>query len=68
MIKECSLLISESPNNRGGKDYVIAKGKKIGDVFKQLPFGIIDKTQTGIGGTSCQLDSDLDSIIVQPYF
>ncbi len=40
---------------------------KLGEVFNYLPHGIIDKTETGIGGTSLELDSNRNSIIVQPY-
>jgi hypothetical protein len=41
---------------------------KLGHVFNYLPAGIIDKSETGIGGTSLELDCDRDSIVVQPYF
>ena len=40
---------------------------KLGEVFNFLPPGIINKTVTGIGGTSLELDAVRDSIIVEPY-
>jgi hypothetical protein len=43
------------------------KKTKLGEVFNYLPIGIIDKTETGIGGTSLELDSKRNSIIVQPF-
>jgi hypothetical protein len=43
------------------------KKTKLGEVFKFLPNGIINKTVTGIGGTSLELDSNRNSIIVQPF-
>lgn len=57
----------------GKTTYVIKSTKSSGekvyfnDVFNHLPCGIIDKTATGIGGTSCELDATRDSIVVQPY-
>ncbi len=66
-LKDGSLIKADKANSTGGIDWVIAHGKKIGEVFAELPQGIIDKTQTGIGGTSCELDASRNSIIVQPY-
>lgn len=43
------------------------KKTKLGDVFNYLPHGIIDKTETGIGGTSLELDSNRNSIVVLPF-
>ena len=40
---------------------------KLGEVFNFLPPGIINKTVTGIGGTSLELDAIRNSIIVEPY-
>ena len=39
---------------------------KLGHVFNYLPHGIIDKTVTGLGGTTLELDCDRDSIVVEP--
>lgn len=67
LIKDKTLVHSEEPNLSGGKNYVIEKGTKLSQAFNFLPHGVIDKTQTGIGGTSCELDAKRPSIIVQPY-
>jgi hypothetical protein len=67
LIKDKKLIHSEKTHSSGRKEYVLKKGTKLGQAFNFLPAGIIDKTQTGIGGTSCELDSNRASIIVQPY-
>ena len=65
-------LIVKNEETVNGRIYTI-KNKlnghdvKLGDVFKYLPYGIIDKSETGIGGTSLELDAKRFSIIVQPY-
>lgn len=41
-------------------------GDKLGDFFDCLPYGIINKTITGIGATTLELNSDRNSIIVLP--
>ncbi|NCB03328.1 MAG: hypothetical protein EOM67_14415, partial [Spirochaetia bacterium] len=41
-------------------------GDKLGDFFSCLPYGIINKTITGIGATTLELNSDRNSIIVLP--
>ena len=43
------------------------KKTKLGEVLNYLPHGIIDKTETGIGGTSLELDSNRNSIVVVPF-
>ena len=43
------------------------KKTKLGEVLNYLPHGIIDKTETGIGGTSLELDSNRHSIVVVPF-
>lgn len=45
----------------------IPNGARLSNAFKKLPSGFIDKTYTGIGGTSMELDCDRDSIVVVPY-
>ncbi len=45
----------------------IPNGARLSKAFKKLPSGLIDKTYTGIGGTSMELDCDRDSIVVVPY-
>lgn len=45
----------------------IAKGTRLSDNIPCLPHGIIDKTYTGIGGTSLELDCERNSIVVVPY-
>ena len=39
---------------------------KLGHVLNCLPHGIIDKTVTGLGGTTLELDCDRNSIVVEP--
>ena len=39
---------------------------KLGHVFNYLPPGIIDKTITGSGGTTLELDCNRNSIVVEP--
>jgi hypothetical protein len=46
---------------------LIPNGARLSKAFKKLPSGFIDKTYTGIGGTSMELDCDRDSIVVVPY-
>ncbi len=43
------------------------KKTKLGEVLNYLPHGIINKTETGIGGTSLELDSNRHSIVVVPF-
>ena len=45
----------------------ISDGEYLSDKFDSLPSGIIDKTYTGIGGTSLELDCERDSVVVVPY-
>jgi hypothetical protein len=45
----------------------IPNGARLSNAFKKLPSGLIDKTYTGIGGTSMELDCVRDSIVVVPY-
>lgn len=44
----------------------LEQGDKLGDFFDVLPYGIINKTITGIGATTLELNSKRNSIIVLP--
>lgn len=74
-----SVLVNEPQLNKG--DYVIQgeEGFKkgfvevtipnrafLGEYIDKLPFGVINKTETGIGGTTLELNSPRHSIIVEP--
>lgn len=39
---------------------------KLGDLINELPHGIVDKSITGLGGTTLELDSPRPSVIVEP--
>src|SRR6188508_1502422 len=72
LLKNKDLLVNKPRGKSGIIEYILkntfeGRDTKLSDVFNFLPSGIIDKTETGIGGTSCELDSKRDSIIVQPY-
>lgn len=68
MIKDNKLLVKTQVNKAENSTvYIIKNGSKLGQVFNYLPHGIIDKTETGIGGTTCELDAERDSIIVFPF-
>jgi hypothetical protein len=45
----------------------VANGAYLNSTLPCLPNGIIDKTYTGIGGTSLELDCERDSLVVVPY-
>ncbi|NQW07367.1 MAG: hypothetical protein HQ480_02570 [Candidatus Pelagibacter sp.] len=70
-IKDSALLVSDT--NDGNKRTVTIKNRtgndeptKLGHVLNYLPHGIIDKTVTGLGGTTLELDCPRDSIVVEP--
>jgi len=75
-IKNKKLIVGKPKKDKSGtlvytiKNKTKSSGKlapvKLGHVFNYLPAGIIDKSETGIGGTSLELDCDRDSIVVQP--
>lgn len=65
-IKNQQLIRAESFNNLDGKDFELAMGTKLSDVLDLLPYGRINKTETGIGATTCELLAKRNSIIVQP--
>jgi hypothetical protein len=45
----------------------VENGAYLNSTLPCLPNGIIDKTYTGIGGTSLELDCERDSVVVVPY-
>lgn len=53
-------------NSRWEFNAILKNGVKLGEALKLLPFGIIDKKITGIGGTTLELLSKRNSIIVEP--
>ena len=65
-IKNQQLIRAESFNNFDGKDFELAVGTKLSQVLDFLPYGRINKTETGIGATTCELLAKRNSIIVQP--
>jgi hypothetical protein len=65
-VKNPKLIISQSPNKTGGKDFILKNGTKLGEVFHFLPSGIINKKETGIGATTLELTSKRNSIIIEP--
>jgi len=48
------------------RHFALKNDSKLSNVFDKLPFGIIDKRVTGIGGTTLELKSKRNSIIVEP--
>lgn len=52
--------MSKKPNR------IIVKTPYLSDTIKELPHGIINKTETGIGATTLELESKRNSIIVEP--
>lgn len=38
----------------------------LGDVFNQIPYGVLNKNKTGVGATTLELESKRNSIIVVP--
>lgn len=55
----------EHPKRRGFNFYIYGDCK-LGQVFNQLPYGILSKNRTGIGATTLEINSERDSIIVVP--
>jgi len=56
------VLANETVDKKSGKLH----NTYLGDVFSELPHGIINKTETGIGATTLELDALRNSIIVEP--
>ena len=45
----------------------LERGDKLGDFVDRVPFGVLDKTITGLGATTLELETQVrDSIIVVP--
>ena len=44
----------------------VKNGTYLSNTIDKLPHGIINKTETGIGATTVELDSKRNSIIVEP--
>lgn len=70
-IKDKALVVDDTTD--GNKRTVTIKNStgdgeptKLGHVFNYLPQGIIDKSVTGLGGTTLELDCERDSIVVEP--
>lgn len=40
--------------------------RHLGDVFNQIPYGVLNKNKTGVGATTLELESKRNSIIVVP--
>lgn len=66
LIKDRSLIISETVNSSGNSDFVLKNHVKLSEVFNFLPKGIINKRETGIGATTLELKSKRHSIIIEP--
>ena len=65
-IKEHSLIKNSTSNKEGGKDFTLINGIFLSEAIENLPYGRIDKRETGIGATTLELSSKRHSIIVQP--
>jgi hypothetical protein len=65
LIKAQNRIVSESC---GGdlNTFTLGYGSKLGHSFNYLPFGIINKNETGIGATTLELSTPRNSIIVEP--
>lgn len=62
-------LYSKDPNailRSGVYEAYFAEGEKMGDNFDRMPYGIINKSYTGIGATTLELRAKRNSIIVVP--
>jgi hypothetical protein len=54
------------PKKGSSSTVTVPAGKMLKHVIDRLPDGIIDKKETGIGATTCEIESPRDSIIVVP--
>jgi hypothetical protein len=52
--------MSKKPN------HIVVKTTYLSDTITELPYGIINKTETGIGATTLELNCKRNSIIVEP--
>jgi hypothetical protein len=48
------------------KEYILKNGQYLSEVLDELPYGIFNKTETGLGATTLELKSERNSIIVEP--
>jgi hypothetical protein len=64
--EENPLILSKKSNEKGGYDYVLRNGIILAKIMVELPCGIVNKRETGIGATSLELKADRNSIIVLP--
>ena len=53
-IKDHSSILLNKPNNESGNNFELKLNSKLGDVFDFLPYGRINKKETGIGATSLE--------------
>lgn len=68
MIKDNKLIVDIQEKKEDNTIiYILKNGTKLSDAFTELPYGIVDKTETGIGGTTCELEANRNSIIVFPF-
>lgn len=58
--------VIETETLEGRITYILQDGVYLNEVFDYLPCGIINKSETGMGATTIELDSDRNSIIVEP--
>lgn len=65
-IKNSNLIVSHINNELVIKNTFNGNPTKLGHVLNYLPNGIIDKSITGLGGTTLELDCERNSIIVEP--
>lgn len=73
MIKKKSLIVKKRKLSNGF-EFIIKKDNpsshngitKLGDVFSELPNGLVYKEETGMGATHLELTTKRNSIIVQP--
>ncbi len=71
MPKNKSLILQEK-DTEDGKSFTINREHpdnretKLGDVFDEMPSGLVMKAETGLGATTLELKSNRNSIIVEP--
>jgi len=67
-MQEASTNIISTSKTGNTTTIILATGSYLGETsIKELPHGIIDKTETGIGATTLELNSTRNSIIVEPH-
>jgi len=64
-IKDRTKILSDD-KNENNRNFTLITGTKLDEVFTQLPSGIFNKTETGIGATTLELRAKRNSIIVEP--